>query len=210
MRTKKQDCVLLVENKAAKSQLWGYPNEEKGIIEDIELYIGEWMYKPGWIHNNHPSFPPEILFTDLNNDGMEEIIILLNQGSGSGVSIWEIHILEKTKGCGYSHVFVENPEDHVHINMESMIKRYTAKINYFSKYQTESWEVPFSEGIQEDHLFKEFAIGSQIRFEVETNSLTAIMGLQLAFLYHVVELQLQYEYQNGKYLIKKAELHVWE
>ncbi|CAM4297002.1 MULTISPECIES: hypothetical protein [Bacillus] len=209
MRTKKQDCVLLVENKVAKAQLWGYPNEEKGIIEDIELYIGEWMYKPSWIHLNHPAFPPEIHFVDLNNDGIEEVIVLLHKGSGSGVSIWEIHILEEGQ-CGYSHVFVENPEDHVHINMESMIKPYIGEINYFSKKQTETWKVPFSQEIQKDRLFDKFVIGSQIRFKVEENDLVAFVGLQLAFLYHVAELQLQYEYKNGKYLIKKAKLHTWD
>ncbi|WP_156576990.1 hypothetical protein [Bacillus luti] len=210
MRTKKQDRVLLVENKAAKTQLWGYPNKERGIIEDIELFVSDGMYKPGWVYLDHPAFPPEIHFEDINHDGKEEIIILLHKGSGSGVSIWEIHILEESEECGYSHVFVENPEDHLHVNMESAIKPHVGRIHYFSKYQTESWDVPFSTEYQEDHLFDEFIIGSQIRFKVENNNLVAYVGLQLSFLNHIGELQLQYCYKQGKYLVKTAQLHVWE
>ncbi|MEG7894706.1 hypothetical protein J0818_30470 [Bacillus cereus] len=209
MRTKKQNHVLLTKNDEANAQLWGYPNEGKGIIEDIELYIEDWMYKPAWIHLNHPAFPPEIHFCDINGDGEEEIIILLHQGSGSGVSIWEIHVLGKEKGCWYSHNFVESPTDHLHVNMESKIKPYVGKINYFSKFQQESWDVPFSEEINEDHLYDEFVFGSQVRFEVKENNLVAHVGLQLSFLYHVAEFQLKYEYQNGSYLIKKADLHMW-
>ncbi|WP_220775593.1 hypothetical protein [Bacillus sp. BML-BC060] len=210
MRMKKQDRVLLVENKVAKTQIWGYPNKERGIIEDIELFVGDGMYKPGWDHLDHPSFPPEILFEDLNSDGVEEIIILLHKGSGSGVSIWEIHILEESEECGYSHVFVEDPESHLHVNMESSIIPHTGRIHYFSKYQTESWDVPFSTEYQEDHLFDEFVIDSQIRFKVENNNLVAYVGLQLSFLSHIGELQLQYCYKQGKYLVKTAQLHVWE
>lgn len=209
MRTKKQNHVFLAENKEANVQLWGLRNEERGVFEDIELYIGEWMYKPSWIHLDHPSFPPEIHFVDLNDDGKEEIIILLKQGSGSGVSIWDIHVLEESY-CGYSHVFVENPEDHLHVNMESSIKPYTAKINYLSKFQEESWEIPFSEQINVDRLYDQFAFGSQIRFEIEGNKLVSVMGLQLSFLYHVCELRLQYEYKNGGYIIKAVKLHTWD
>ncbi|MBF8118160.1 hypothetical protein [Bacillus cereus] len=210
MRTKKQNHVLLAENKVANVQLWGYPNKERGIIEDIELFVEDCSYKPGWVHLDHPSFPPEILFEDINNDGSEEIIILLNKGSGSGVSIWEIHVLEESEECGYSHVFVEDPESHLHVNMESTIKPHTGRIHYFSKYQTETWDVPFSTGYQEEHLFDQFVIGSQIHFKVENGNLVAFVGIQLSFLCHIGELQLQYCYKEGKYLIKTAQLHVWE
>ncbi|NIK75405.1 hypothetical protein FHS15_000503 [Paenibacillus castaneae] len=62
--------------------------------DGVVLLIGECEYKYDWIYMTPRGIPPQMTVSDFNTDGKEELAIILNTGSGTGISISELHIIE--------------------------------------------------------------------------------------------------------------------
>lgn len=73
---------------------------------------GEIRWFPDWRSSDAPAFGPRVFFEDINQDGKEELVIVLTKGHGTGIMITEAHVLQKTKanvGEIYEEKLIDNP-----------------------------------------------------------------------------------------------------
>lgn len=65
--------------------------------ETALILWGERAAEFDWNFSTPRMYPPEIDCFDLDGDGEDELVILCYSGSGTGVSVWDLHVVEKNE-----------------------------------------------------------------------------------------------------------------
>ncbi len=72
-----------------------YPLGEEGVSEEgVELVIGEQRQRLDWRYTTPRQIMPAMQAADYDGDGKDELAVVLNIGSGTGVSVDELHVVE--------------------------------------------------------------------------------------------------------------------
>jgi hypothetical protein len=81
----------------------------------------------------YPSFKPEFILSDINNDGKNELIVISTSGSGTGVHIEDIHVFGFNTDSSLYDIYVMDPLGRIYQNVKpEMTKKngnVTIKIN---------------------------------------------------------------------------------
>ncbi len=97
-----------------------YPFEEiNGMYNGFILEVQGKRQYFDWKNSSNPTFAPELLFNDINQDGEKELIIILTTGTGTGVHTEDIHLL---KPDTFSEIDVEDPLDIIKQNVKTKIE----------------------------------------------------------------------------------------
>lgn len=85
---------LLAEDLKADAAFYGLPYSEDA-QETALIRWGDSLAEFDWYFITPRMIPPRMATMDLDGDGEEELIVLAYTGSGTGVSIYDLHVLEK-------------------------------------------------------------------------------------------------------------------
>lgn len=85
---------LLAE--VAEACLYALPRTEER-PETALIRWGERAAEFDWLFSTPRMYPPEMDCFDLDGDGEDELIVLCYSGSGTGVSVWDLHVVEKNE-----------------------------------------------------------------------------------------------------------------
>ena len=85
---------LLAEAPEADAAFYGLPYSEDA-HETALIRWGDSLAEFGWDFLTPRRFLPRMAVMDLDGDGKDELIVLTYVGSGTGVSIYDLHVLEK-------------------------------------------------------------------------------------------------------------------
>ncbi|MGN7170768.1 hypothetical protein ACTHSJ_33395, partial [Paenibacillus cellulositrophicus] len=117
----------------------------------------------------------DLYYSDINQDGVNELIIILTTGAGSGVSEKEVHVFNlgrSTPGEFLNESYVDNPIIVAMKNVKTKLTAANAEITIGKKRTVVNIE---KSGINPSHLFKDIAYGSIIEYEIRNGELTAIL-----------------------------------
>lgn len=159
-----------------------YATEKEGVFErGLTNFKLQWMghpkFFPGWTNVINPSYHPELYYSDINNDGKKEIIIVLTTGYGSEEVIQEVHVLHIREDGGLLEILVDNPMAIINKNVKTKANKTEAVITIGNK----TTKINVKElGIVPSHLFDNVSIGSILKFKVINNKLMAIVGATIA------------------------------
>lgn len=127
--TEAQDDYTLIASIPEKNTyLYALPQKGKWYQGMILSINGEKKFFD-WGSTGFLSFLPNLTFLDLNNDGKEELVVLLIQNHGTGIIVNEVHIINPEDLSEYP---VQNALDIIEENVESNIlseKEVDIKIN---------------------------------------------------------------------------------
>ena len=85
---------LLAEAPEADATFYGLPDSEDA-HETALIRWGDSLAEFDWDFLTPRRFLPRMAVMDLDGDGKDELIVLTYVGSGTGVSIYDLHVLEK-------------------------------------------------------------------------------------------------------------------
>lgn len=85
---------LLAEAPEADAAFYGLPYSEDS-HETALIRWGDSLAEFDWYFATPRMYPPRMAVMDLDGDGKDELIVLTYVGSGTGVSIYDLHVLEK-------------------------------------------------------------------------------------------------------------------
>jgi len=72
-----------------------YPLGEQGVSEDgVVLEIGDRQQRLDWRYTTPRQIMPAMQAGDYDGDGMDELAVVLNVDSGTGISVDELHVVE--------------------------------------------------------------------------------------------------------------------
>ncbi len=169
---------------------------------------------------------PQMQLGDFDNDGIEELSVILYTGSGTGVSIQDLHIIEifngniplenqsENKNSEYYKDYMFSPDDYV-----SQLKDKISFENYLDAGQlmgkisvgTKSYIVSLKE-YQTDEFGKissELYFASIVSFSCEANKLKAEFGAgviceKVPQACYIGKLSADVEYSDGKFELKNC------
>lgn len=80
-----------------------------GLDNGVELHIGDLVQQYDWIYSTPRMIEPRLAVKDYDADGHDELAIILYIGSGTGVSVEQLHMIEMEEDPKLQdHVFSEN------------------------------------------------------------------------------------------------------
>ncbi|WP_159888675.1 hypothetical protein [Paenibacillus puerhi] len=154
-----------------------YPAEE-GVV----LKIGELQQQMNWAYSTPRQLMPVLQVNDYNQDGKDELAVVLPIGSGTGVAVEELHLVEFLEADGTA----ERPwTDHVYPSEEYM-KQLRETLGFKKVYKDgelfgqltiadQLHEVSLKDVEQEygsGSIHDELGFGSIVKFGIEKETLT--------------------------------------
>jgi hypothetical protein len=146
-----------------------------------------------WKQTTNQTFPPQLMFRDLNRDGNEELIVLLKTAAGSGVYVWEAHVLN---GDNLEETAVQDPLSILKQKVKTKMTSETIEIVTDGKQTTvKKANVQFEPA----QLFAEVGFGSIITFHVQDNELLAVVPAQISPSGFIGEIIITYTFKDNTY-----------
>ena len=177
MGTKASTAEKVVGN-LPEAELTLYATEKEGDLTNFKLTVeGETYFFPRWLNSPNIDKNPQLYYSDINNDGRKEIVIVLTTDTGTGVIIQEPHVFHVDNNGDLLEKLVDNPMAIINKNVKTKLSSSKAIVSIGN----EKNKINIKElNIVPSHLFENVAIGSTLRFEVIENKLVAKVGLTIA------------------------------
>lgn len=210
----KAKAMLNEYDEIAKSDKAGailYAKKTNGLYTDFKIdFHGGILSKPYWINTTNPTWAPEIIYEDINQDEKKELVIVLTQGTGTGILQQEVHVFQiqqqkfdKTQIPVPVEVLVEDPIAIVLKNVKTELTPHKANVTIGDKPYTIDIR-PYE--IQPKHLFGDIYFGNLINFEVKDNQLIAQVGGQISPAGgYIGDIQITYTLKDKMYQAKSVE-----
>lgn len=185
-----------------EAELTLYATEKEGDLTNFKLTVkGETYFFPRWLNSPNITYYPKLYYSDINNDGRKEIVIVLTTDTGTGVIIQEPHVFQVDNNGDLLEKLVDNPMAIINKNVKTKLSKSEAIVS-IGKEKTKINVKEFN--IVPSHIFENVAIGSVLRFEVTDNKLVAKVGLTIAPTGGSIgEIQITYIYKDNMYQAKQ-------
>lgn len=161
--------VVLAQNNGVS--ISAATSEQSGVFNKLTVSTDSTKKTFEWTNEANPSFYPEIQLADINHDGKNEIVIILTSGTGTGVMLQNIHVLNEKD---LSELSIEDPVDAVQQNVQSSITKEDGKVIVTAKYKDQTLKKEYNEtdaGIWNN----EVNFSQIVRYRVSDNKITAIL-----------------------------------
>ena len=88
-----------------------YATEKEGNLTEFKMKVKGYTYSfSRWVNVFNPTYYPELYYSDIDNDGNNEITIVLNTGTGSDLNFQEVHVFNiENNGEKFDEILVDNP-----------------------------------------------------------------------------------------------------
>jgi uncharacterized protein (UPF0248 family) len=121
---------LIYEIPDSKIKLYYIEHDEgKGMYRGFLLQINDVKRYFRWENVDNPSRKPQLILSDLDKDGKNELVVILNKGYGTGVQDEEVHVIKQE--LFFYEILVENPliPLHKNVHIEKSPEKVIIKLN---------------------------------------------------------------------------------
>lgn len=194
-----EDYTLLASLPESKIYLYAmdWKEEDKkqsGVYRDILLDLnGKQRYFP-WRVDTNPTFKPQLILSDINADGIKELIVIITTDTGTGILIQEVHVFDVDT---YNDIRVMDPIEAVYQNVKTKMTNKNGLISIIINIKGKTFTTTAKESSAESWL-NDVSFGSHIEYEVVDNKLIARVGAQVSFSLTVGELVMEYAFKNKR------------
>lgn len=184
-----------------------YPFQEtdgsyKGFILEIK---GERKYFD-WENTVNPTYAPKMLYDDINNDGKNELIIILTVATGTGVHIEEPHIINTDT---FTELIVENPQQIIVDNIKSEITDNKDYVNIQITVGDENVSI-IKEKTEAVNWFSNVVFDNSRQYEIIDGHLIMSMGAQVSPGMFIGEIKIIYAFDFNKNIFKHETIEFTE
>ncbi len=151
-----------------------------------------------WINVINPTYRPQLLYNDVNNDGKKELIIILTTGYGTGVHIEKIHIINPNTLTEFD---IETPDDIIKNNVKTKITSDENNVNIQITIGSKETTI-IKKKSDAIYWFDNVAFRNSYHYEVISNKLMIRILAQVSPGGSIGEIQATYVFDNGKYIAK--------
>ncbi|WP_054956982.1 copper amine oxidase N-terminal domain-containing protein [Paenibacillus dakarensis] len=178
-------------------------NVKDGLYHGLELEIDgkrhlyNWKTPLGWKE------VPELLVNDLDQDGEPEVIVLLNQGSGTGIHAQDVHVIRMKD---FKEIPVESQEETIKKWVTTELKKdgdlLQVSVHLKGKGSDVSLRIPGLEFVNESEMW----FGGVIYHRAQNNQLIASLGGSVYFSgVYIGNLDITYAFEQGQLVADKLE-----
>lgn len=170
-------------------------NKDNGMYTEFLLQLGNRERYFDWQNVSNPTFSPRLILSDLNKDGVEELIVILVNGTGTGFHTEEVHIIDISTFQNYD---AENPIHVIYKNVKTKLTPEEIKIS-FAGYTTTLDEKYID--IEPQQLFNDIVFGNIINYEIKDDKLYVTVGAQIGPASFIGKMEMSYYFQGKMYVV---------
>ena len=149
-------------------QIYADKEAKDGLFTEMTIKTARKEKKFPWTNVNNESFYPTMTMSDVNNDSINEIVVLLTKDHGSGIHIEEAHVLTKD----LKELPIEDPLQAVQSRVKSEIIKSGGKVTVRAEVDHERIEKVYNKTDAGDWN-EEVGYGSIVEYSVANNTLSA-------------------------------------
>ncbi|GGD78354.1 copper amine oxidase N-terminal domain-containing protein [Paenibacillus nasutitermitis] len=200
-----QEVLLTQYSKGnQKVKMWG--NKVNGDYWGMKITIGDITRNfPFWHNVGNPSYAPRILLEDLNQDGKDELLVILTTGYGTGLKDEEAYIFDSES---FNEIPLEDWQTYAlkHV-VPGRVTEEGARIRIDNVETSIPHHIPAEEfkGDQPQWWYDSPAYGQVIRYEVRQNALYAVLPLWYSPAHSAGQLEIRFSYQDRFFQGKSIE-----
>lgn len=174
-------------------------NKDDGMYTQFILQLGDMQRYFHWKNTTNPTFSPKLVLSDLNKDGVEELIVILTIGTGTGVHTEEIHIIDTATFEDYD---AENPVHYIYKNVKTKLSPEEVEISFDD--ETIILDERYID-VEPQQLFKDIVFEDIIHYEIKDNKLYALVGAKIAPSSYIGDIELSYYFQGKMYIVENIK-----
>lgn len=168
--------------------------EQEGLYQELTLDIDGNQHTYPWATPVSWKSSPQLLDLDVNRDGSSEIVVLLNQGSGTGVHAQDVHVIS----ADFTEVSVESFQDILKEQVSSSIQHQEGVL--LLSVQVDGKEtllaIPDEEGSRTN--FTHVGFGAVVYHAVEDGRLVLRLAGSVSPSEFIGELEVVYGWLEGR------------
>lgn len=196
-----KDYKLIASLPDENIQLFGYGeiSPEKSNYESLLLKTNGKIIHLNWTNLNLPGFEPKLTVSDINNDAIKELVIILIKSSGTELHEEEIHVLNLST---LNEIPIVDP---LYIIKEkvntSIVKKNSDKVIITVEVNNTKTEIIKDENYS-PFWFPNIDFGNVIVWRVINNKLYADIGAQITPASFVGTITIEYKFKENMFNMK--------
>ncbi|UNK17367.1 copper amine oxidase N-terminal domain-containing protein [Paenibacillus sp. N3/727] len=182
-------------------------DEKDGVFEGLVLEAAGKRHKYNWETPLSWKDVPQMTVEDLNKDGKSEVVVILNQGSGTGLHVQEIHVVNPVN---FKEIPVESLEDTIKKRVSTQLKKdgdmLHVTVDIKGSQNNVNMHIPDFDYVDQT----EMGFGAVMYYAVENNKLVLRTGGNVSFSAFIGDLEITYGFNNGQYVAEKVQFIPFE
>jgi hypothetical protein len=192
-----EDQILLTSIPEANIYLYANKQSaENGLYEELTLYSDDINKRFIWKNTASETWKPVLLLEDLTGDNKKELIVILVYGTGTGVYVEDVHILDADILKEFK---IQSTKDIINLNAEIETYENTYEVKIDDKVFL------IDKSALDSHpqrLFDAPAFQNHLSFQVKDDRLFATVLLQVSPTEFAGEFVIEYTYQNHRFTME--------
>lgn len=196
-------------------------------VDGVTLYVGDTHQDFNWSYMTPRGILPRMQIGDFDSDGKDELLVILYIGSGTGVSVEELHIVEisEDKTLSEKQLGSPNPEyfkDHMFSNYNSQLdtdigfRTFTKDGELMGDIITDTmtYTVSLKNFVSNDYgkINDKIFFGNVVHFNTDGNKILAEFGAGITSVKYpapnyIGYLNAEVEYSKGTYKLKNYQFN---
>lgn len=185
---------LLSESSDKKVSIYGI-KEEGDLFSSLEIVINGDKRTFDWRNVTNPSFYPQISVIDLNEDGEEEIVIVLTKATGTGIHDSEVHVLK----TDFTEIPVSNPtnflQEKIQVELEKDKEKEVREYTIVADGQKHIFKFNESDANQ---WYEKPTFQNILRYGIKDQELIAEIPIQISEGNYLGDAIVKYAFIDGK------------
>lgn len=169
VEAKEGTTLLLASIPEEKVYMYGYAGGDGVILRVNDKYQ---LFR--WIYIAPRAVQPQLSYGDFDQDGKKEIAVTLYTGTGTGVSVHQLYIVE-VQNDGTLTALEYTPYQYIKQMMEKVIATYSQtdhRLQFYIDGQKSGNAIDLSSWVEDGYQYSEITFGDQISFDVSKNAIT--------------------------------------
>lgn len=195
-----ENLILLAENKDSNVKLTGVEKKSLGLIRPIIVESAGKTKSFDWESVSNPSYYPELVVTDLDQDQRKEIVVFLTEGYGTGVRESKAHVLLED----LSEILFPDPKEDARKEISDSLTKQNGSRIYTLNVKGETSTFTFKEG-EAGEWFDHAVIGNSVTYRMNAEQVVASVSVQVSPGMVIGALEITYRLSNQ--IFKQEAVH---
>lgn len=157
-----------------------------------------------WESTTSTTFSPKLILSDINNDKVEELIIILTSGTGSDVHIEEIHILDMNN---FHEYLIADPLIIINENVSTKITKKENDVLIQVKLNDKEYNIKKDKS-DAGLWFEDIAFGGMVHWKIIDNKLYTYLDAQVSPSGFIGTIIIRYKFYNNIFNLDNISFEV--
>lgn len=168
--------------------------KHRGVYREILLDLKGKKHYFNWTVDSSEAFKPKLILSDINNDGVTELIVITTTGTGTELFTQEVHIFDVDT---FANINIMDPIEVMYQNVKTEIKKSKNNVIITINVKGKRFVTTAKES-SAGMWYEDVGFRGHIDYDVVDNKLIAKVGAQVSPSLYVGNIEIEYIFKNKR------------